>query len=97
MFTAINIETNTIDAYRRMKTALYIKLTKTTFHNAEHEAIVQHGAIDQDGFKILYDLMAHYHPQLMNATIKYRKVNTPPLFTNKDSIYSFCTNLKNWL
>lgn len=97
MLTNINVETNTIDAYRRMKTALYIKLTKTVFHNAEHKAIVQHGAIEQDGFEILYDLMTHCHPRLMNATIKYRKVNTPPTFTSKDSIYSFCTNLKNWL
>ena len=80
-----------------MKTALYIKLTKTIFHNPEHNAIVQHGAIEQDGFEILYDLMTHCHPRLMNATIKYRKVNTPPTFTQKDSVYTFCTNLKNWL
>jgi hypothetical protein len=97
IFTELDISNNTIDAYRRMKTALYIKLTKSTFHNSEHVAIVEHGAIDQDGFEILYDLMTHCHPRLMHATLKYRKVNSKPVYSSKDSIYSYCTRLQNWL
>jgi hypothetical protein len=97
IFDTIDLKTNTIDAYRRMKTALYTKLTKVKFHNPEHKAIIQHGAIEQDGFEILYDLMTHCHPRLMNATIKYRKVNARPTFNRDDSIYSYCTSLQNWL
>ncbi len=43
MFVTLGVDNNTIDAYRRMKSALYTKLTKTTFVQPEHNAIVQHG------------------------------------------------------
>jgi hypothetical protein len=45
MFTTLEVETNTIDAYRQMKSALYTKLNKTLCLHPEHHAIVQHGSI----------------------------------------------------
>jgi hypothetical protein len=80
MFVTIEVENNTVDAYCRMKSSLYTKLTKTTFVNAEHNAIIQHSGIQQDSFEILYDLMSHCHPKLVLATTKYRKTNQRPTF-----------------
>jgi hypothetical protein len=34
---------------------------------------------------------------LQATTIKYRKVNSKPVYGAKDSIYSYCTRLQNWL
>jgi hypothetical protein len=97
MFVTIEVDNNTVDAYRRMKSALYTKLTKTRFVNAEHNAIVQHGGIQQDGFEILYDLMSHCHPKLVSATTKYRKTNQQPTFERSDTIYSYIAKLQVWI
>ena len=97
MFTEINMEHNTIDAYRRMKSALYHKLTQATFKNQEYKAIVEHGKTEQDGFNILYDLMTLCHPHLVAITNKYRNTNDKPIFDRQDSIYSYCNKLQSWL
>lgn len=97
MFTTLEVENNTIDAYRQMKSALYTKLTKTTFLQPEHKAIVQHGGIQQDGFEILYDLMTHCHPKLVSATTKFHKTNQQPTFDRSDSIYTYIAKLQVWL
>jgi hypothetical protein len=97
MFTTLEVQNNTIDAYRRMKSALYAKLTKSLFVHPEHNAIVQHRSILQDGFKILYDLMTHCHPKLISATTKFRSINHRPDFDKGDSIYSYVAKLQVWL
>jgi hypothetical protein len=97
LFTTIMPETNTVDAYRRMKSALYHKLTQATFTNQEYQAIVDHGKTDQDGFDILYDLMTLCHPKLVAVTNKYRSINEKPEFDKTDSIYSFCDKIQSWL
>jgi hypothetical protein len=97
MFTKIQPEDNTVDAYRRMKSALFHKLTQATFYNQEYKAILDHGKTDQDGFDILYDLMTLCHPKLVAITNKYRNVNEKPTFDRKDSIYSYCNKLNSWL
>jgi hypothetical protein len=97
MFTDIHPEDNTVDAYRRMKSALFHKLTQATFHNQEYKAILDHGKTDQDGFDILYDLMTLCHPKLVAITNKYRNVNEKPTFDRNDSIYSYCNKLHSWL
>jgi hypothetical protein len=97
IFTTINTEENTVDAYQRMKSALYHKLTQVTFKNQEYHAIVEHGKTEQDGFNILYDLMTLYHPKLVAITNKYRNINEKPTFDRSNSIYSFCNKLQSWL
>jgi hypothetical protein len=97
MFTTLDVNNNTIDAYRRMKSVLYAKLTKSEFHHPEHNAIVHHGSIQQDGFEILYDLMTHCHPKLVSATNKFRSTNHRPDFDKHDSIYSYVAKLQVWL
>jgi hypothetical protein len=97
MFTNINTEHNTVDAYRRMKSALYHKITQATFKNQEYKAIVEHGKTEQDGFDILYDLMTLCHPHLVAITNKYRNTNEKPTFDRHDSIYSYCNKLQSWL
>jgi hypothetical protein len=97
MFETIDIVTNTVDAYRRMKSALYNKLTKATFILPEHTAIIQHGSIQQDGFEILYDLMTHCHPKLVTATTKFRQINHRPDFEQTDSVYSYISKLQIWI
>jgi hypothetical protein len=97
MFNTINTEENTVDAYRRMKSALYHKLTIVTFKNQEYQAIVDHGKTRQDGFNILYDLMTLCHPKLVAITNKYRNINEKPTFDRSDSIYSYCNKLQSWL
>ena len=97
MFATIDIISNTVDAYRRMKSALYNKLTKATFLLPEHNAIIQHGGIQQDGFEILYDLMTHCHPKLVTATTKFRQINHRPDFERSDSVYSYISKLQIWI
>lgn len=97
IFPVIDVETNTIDAYRRMKSALYTKLSKVKFLHPEHKAIISHGSIQQDGFELLYDLMTQCHPKLISATSKIRKTNHRPTFDKSDSIYSYTTKLQTWL
>jgi hypothetical protein len=97
MFEQIHPEDNTVDAYRRMKSALFHKLTQATFYNQEYKAILDHGKTEQDGFDILYDLMTLCHPKLVAITNKYRNVNEKPTFDRNDSIYSYCNKLQSWL
>jgi hypothetical protein len=97
LFTIITSHNNTIDAYRRMSSSIYTKLTKSTFHNPEYNAIINHGGIHQDGFEILYDLMTHCHPKLVTATTKFRQTNHKPTLDQSDSIYSFANKLQVWL
>jgi hypothetical protein len=97
MFTQIHPEENTVDAYQRMKSALFHKLTQATFHNQEYKAILDHRKINQDGFDILYDLMTLCHPKLLAITNKYQNVNEKPMFDHNDSIYSYYNKLHSWL
>ena len=96
IFQMLDVESNTVDAYRRMKTALYNKLTKAKFHNQEYKAIIKHGGVQQDGFEILYDLMTHCHPKLVTATIKYRQINHKPDFDRNDNIFTYIAKLQVW-
>ena len=88
---------NTIDAYNRMKNALYNKLAKSTFHDPEYDAIVKHGSIGKDGFEVLYELMTHCHPKLLVSTTKIRDTNKQPALTSIDSMYYYCEKLTTWL
>jgi hypothetical protein len=97
IFPMVDTESNTVDAYRRMKSALFNKINGSTFTNAEHKAIIKHGSIHQDGFETLYDLMTHCHPKLVTMTTKYRKINHKPTFDRDDSIYSYAEKLQVWL
>ena len=88
---------NTIDAYNRMKNALYTKLSKCTINDPEYSAIIKHGSIGKDGFEVLYELMALCHPKLMVAMSKIRNTNKRPMMTTIDSIYSYAEKLTTWL
>ena len=90
----MNHRDNTINAYNRMKNALYTKLNKSTFHDLEHKAIIRHGSIGKDGFEILYKLMTHCHPRLMIATTKVQSTNPRPQLDSDDSIYSYVEKLE---
>ena len=97
LLTHLTAVDNTIDAYNRMKNALYNKLAKSTFHDKEYDAIVKHGSIGKDGFEVLYELMTHCHPKLLVATAKIRDTNKRPELTSLDSVYSYCEKLTTWL
>jgi hypothetical protein len=97
IFTTINSEDNTITAYRRMKSALYTKISKATFLSPVHLAIVQYGITQQDGFEVLYDLMTHCHPKLLQSTNRFRRTNRRPEFQQSDSIYSYVNKLQTYL
>jgi hypothetical protein len=97
MLTDLNVQDNTIDAYNRMKNAIYSKLRNSTFNDPEYNAIVKHGSIGKDGFEVLYELMTHCHPKLMVATSKVRSTNQRPEMDSNDSIYSFVEKLETWL
>ena len=97
ILTHLDAPSNTINAYNRMKNALYSKLSNSTFHDPEHKAIVKHGSIGKDGFEVLYELMTHCHPKLLVATTKIRDTNKRPELTSDDSIYSYAEKLTTWL
>jgi hypothetical protein len=97
IFHTLDINTNTVDAYRRMKSALYTKLSHATFDHPQYQAIIKHGSITQDGFEILYDLMTYCHPRLIDATTKLRTTNQRPDFEVTDSIYSYTEKLQVWI
>jgi hypothetical protein len=97
MFKELNLNDNTVDAYNRMKNALYSKLRTSMFHDPEYKAIVKHGSIGKDGFEVLYELMTHCHPKLMVATSKVRSTNQRPELDSNDSIYTFVEKLETWL
>ena len=97
ILTSLDSSTNTIDAYNRMKNALYTKLSKATIQDPEYKAIVKHGSIGKDGFEILYELMTLCHPKLTVATNKTRDTNPRPSLTSVDSIYSYAEKLSTWL
>ena len=96
IMTSLNARDNTINAYNRMKNAIYTKLNKCTFQDPKHKAIVRHGSIGKDGFEILYELMTHCHPRLMVATIKVRSTNPRPQLDSDNSIYSYAEKLETW-
>jgi hypothetical protein len=97
LFTIIDVQTKTIDAYRRMKSVLYSKIIKSEFNHPEHIAIIAHGSEQQDGFEILYDLMTQCHPKLASATRKYRVTNHRPEMGRNDSVYEYVKQLYNWM
>jgi hypothetical protein len=97
IFTTLNSDENTITAYRRMKSALYTKISKATFLSPVHAAIVQYGITQQDGFEVLYDLMTHCHPKLLQANNRFRQTNKRPEFEQSDSIYSYVNKLQTYL
>ena len=97
IFHTLDIDTNTVDAYRRMKSALYTKLSHVKFSHPQYQAIIKHGSITQDGFEILYDLMTYCHPRLIDATTKIRTTNQRPDFDVTDSIYSYTEKLQVWI
>jgi hypothetical protein len=97
IFHTLDINTNTVDAYRRMKSALYTKLSHVKFDHPQYQAIIKHGSITQDGFEILYDLMTYCHPKLIDATTKIRTTNQRPDFDATDSIYSYTEKLQVWI
>ena len=97
IFDDLTINDNTIEAYNRMKNAIYTKLTKSTINDAEYKAIIKHGSIGKDGFEILYELMTHCHPKLMVATSKLRDTNPRPHIDDQESVYSYLEKLTTWL
>ena len=97
IFDNLTIQENTIDAYNRMKNALYTKLSKSQINDPEYKAIVKHGSIGKDGFEILYELMTHCHPKLMVASTKIRDTNPRPHIDDQESIYSYLEKLTTWL
>ena len=97
IFDSLNANDNTIDAYNRMKNALYAKISKSEIKDPEYKAIVKHGSIGKDGFEVLYDLMTLCHPKLMVATSKIRDTNERPQLEQNESIYSFAEKLTTWL
>ena len=97
ILTQLDAASNTINAYNRMKNAIYTKLSKSKFYDPEHSAIVKHGSIGKDGFEVLYELMTHCHPKLLVATTKIRDTNKRPEITNEDSIYSYAEKLTTWI
>ena len=97
IFNNLTISDNTIDAYNRMKNAIYTKLTKCNINDAEYKAIVKHGSIGKDGFEILYELMTHCHPKLMVATSKLRDTHPRPHIDEQESVYSYLETLTAWL
>jgi hypothetical protein len=97
IFDTINATDNTINAYRRMKSVLYTKISKATFTSPVHQAIVQYGITQQDGFEVLYDLMTHCHPKLLQANNRFRQTNKRPDFIQSDSIYSYVNKLQTYL
>jgi hypothetical protein len=97
IFDTINSDDNTINAYRRMKSALYTKISKATFNSPVHSAIVQYGITQQDGFEVLYDLMTHCHPKLLQANNRFRQTNKRPDFEQSDSIYSYVNKLQTYI
>ena len=97
IFTSLDTANNTMDAYNRMKNALYSKLTKCIISDPEYKAIVKHGSIGKDGFEVLYKLMTVCHPKLVVATNKTRDTNPRPVLTPSESIYSYCKKLSTWL
>ena len=52
IFDELTLNDNTIDAYNRMKNALYTKLSKSSINDVEYKAIIKHGSIGNDGFEI---------------------------------------------
>jgi hypothetical protein len=97
IFETINATDNTINAYRRMKSVLYTKISKATFTSPVHQAIVQYGITQQDGFEVLYDLMTHCHPKLLQANNRFRQTNKRPDFNQTDSVYSYVNKLQTYL
>jgi hypothetical protein len=97
IFTTINSNDNTINAYRRMKSALYTKISKAKFNSPVHQAIVNYGITQQDGFEVLYDLMTHCHPRLLQSTNRFRQTNQRPTFDKSDSIYTYANKLQTYL
>ena len=96
MLTTLNAADNTIEAYKRMKSAIYTKVASATISNAEYEAIVAHHATTQDGFEVMYDLAVHCHPKLAKSTSKVRDTNPRPTMKPSDSIYSFVKSIETW-
>ena len=93
----LTLQDNTIEAYNRMKNALYSKISKSTFNDPEYKAIVKHGSIGKDGFEVLYELMTLCHPKLMVATSKIRDTNPRPSLQQDESIYEYAEKLTTWL
>ena len=97
MLTTLTPETNTINAYNRMKNAVFTKLSKSEINEPQYKAIIKHGSIGKDGFEVLYELMTHCHPKLMVATTKVRSTNQRPELDTGESIYEFVEKLEAWL
>ena len=97
IFDYLTANDNTIDAYNRMKNALYAKISKSEIEDPEYKAIIKHGSIGKDGFEVLYDLMTLCHPKLMVATSKIRDTNERPHLEDNESIYEFAEKITTWL
>ena len=97
LLQSLSIQDNTVEAYRRMKSALYTKITKSTILNQQYKAIVSHHSTTQDGFEVLYDLCCHCHPKLVIATSRVRDTNPRPVMRQEDTIYTYIKSLETWV
>ena len=97
MLKTLTIHDNTAEAYKRMKSALYTKIVKSTIMNQQYKAIVTHHSTSQDGFEVLYDFATHCHPKLVISTSRVRDTNPRPSMSSTDSIYSYVKNLETWV
>ena len=89
IFNTLSVIDNTVEAYKRMKSALYTKISKSKLEVPQYQAIVSHHSTTQDGFEVLYDLAVYCHPKLIVSTSKVRDTNPRPTMESTDSIYSF--------
>lgn len=80
-------------AYQRMSTAIYNVLSKINFSKVTlFKTFLEHQeAANQDGFRVLYSILAQCHPRLMQRT----KMQTPTI--DKDGFFRFITRYENYL
>ena len=97
LFTTLLTLDNSELAYKRMRSALYQKISKATFQNPEHKEIVTNHAVTQDGFALLYDLAARCHPHLASQTSRYNRYNIRPQMLPHDNIYTLKRKYETWL
>ena len=97
MLESLTVEDNTVEAYRKMTTSLYTKISESKFNNLQYQAIVHHHATTQDGFETLYDLAAQCHPKIIAKTSRVRDTNVRPTMTSQDSIFTYTTKLQTWI
>ena len=97
LLQSLSVLDNTVEAYTRMKSALYTKVAKAKFENLEYKAIVDHHATTQDGFEVLYDIACYCHPKLVSTTSKVRDTNPRPVMKQSDTIYTFVKAMQTWI